>query len=101
MLSVLELRQLGRYVLFVNAVVTVVLRNIYVIHDQIVIKTTNENIHKKAMTKNWELNKLHQKGMKYESGAAGEEKISSCELDKVGAFSYQRIKNEKNKTPHK
>ena len=39
--------------------------------------------------------------MKYESGAAGEEKISSCELDKVGAFSYQRIKNEKNKTPHK
>ena len=45
------------------------------IHDQIVIGTTNENIHKEAITKNWKLNKLHQKGMKYESTAAGEEKV--------------------------
>ena len=75
MLSVIELRQLGRHVPFANAIVTVVLRNIYVIHDQIVIGTTNENIHKEAMTKNWKLNKLHQKGMKYESAAAGEEKV--------------------------
>ena len=65
------------------------------IHDQIVIGATNENIHKKAMTKNWKLNKLHQKGMKYESAVAGEEKISGFELNKVGAYSYQRIKNEK------
>ena len=55
----------------------------------------------KKLTKNWKLNKLHQKGMKYESAAAGEEKISGFELNKVGAYSYQRIKNEKNKSPHK
>ena len=28
--------------------------------------------------------------MKYESIATGEEKISGCEVDKVGAYSYQR-----------
>ena len=30
----------------------------------------------------------------------GEEEISSCEVNKVGAYSYRRIRNEK-KTPHK
>ena len=42
------------------------------------------------MIRSWELAKLRQKGMKYESIAAGEEKISGCEVNKVGAYSYQR-----------
>ena len=37
----------------------------------------------------------------YESAAAGEEKIPGCEVNKVGAYSYQRIRNEKTKLPTK
>ena len=39
--------------------------------------------------------------MKYESAAAGEEKISSCKLNKADVYSYQRIRNEKTKLPTK
>ena len=73
----------------------------YAIHDQIVIGTTNENIREKAMIKNWNFAELRQKGMKYESAAVGEEKISGCEVNKVGAYSYHRIRNEKTKVPIK
>ena len=69
-------------------------------NDQIVIETTNENIHEIAMIKNWNLADLRLKGMKYDSAAAGEEKISGCEVNKVCAYSYQRIRNE-NKLPTK
>ena len=62
------------------------------IHDQIVIGTTSENLHKKATIENWKLAKL-------ESTASGEEKISGCEVNKVGAYSYQRTKNKKAKLP--
>ena len=67
----------------------------YAIHYQILIGTRNENIREKAMIKNWKLAELRQKGMKYESAAAGEEKISCCGVNKVSAYSYQRIKTEK------
>ena len=53
------------------------------------------------MIKNWNLAELRQKGMKYESAVAGEEKISGCELHKVATYSYQRIRNEKTKLPTK
>ena len=69
----------------------------YAIRDQIVIGTTSKNIRQKAMIKNWKLAELCQKGMKYESAAAGEEKISGCDVNKVGAYSYQRMKTEKTK----
>ena len=72
----------------------------YPIRDQIVIGTTNENTREKSMIKNWKLAELRQKGMKYERAAAGEEKISGCDINKVGAYSYQRIKNKKTKTLH-
>ena len=49
------------------------------------------------MIKNWKLVELCQKGMKYESAATGEKKVSGCHINKVGAYSYQRIKNEKTK----
>ena len=73
----------------------------YWILDQIVIGTTNENIREKAMIKNWNLAELRQKRMKYESAAAGEEKISGCEVNKIGAYFDQRIRNEKTKLPTK
>ena len=37
--------------------------------------------------------------MKYESAAAGEEKTSGCEVNKVGADSYQKIRDKKAKLP--
>ena len=40
------------------------------------------------MIKNWKLAELRQKGMKYDSAAAGEEKISGCDLNKFGTYSY-------------
>ena len=49
------------------------------------------------MIKNWKLAELRQKGMKYVSAAAGEEKISGCDINKVGAYCYQIIKTEKTK----
>ena len=39
--------------------------------------------------------------MKYDSTAAGEEEISGCDVNKVGAYSYQRNRNEKTKLPIK
>ena len=53
------------------------------------------------MTKNWKPAELHQKRMKYDSAAAGEEKISGSKVNKVGAYSSQRIKNKKTKLPTK
>ena len=35
--------------------------------------------------------------MKYESAAAGEGKTSGCEANKVGAHSYQKIRDKKAK----
>ena len=55
----------------------------YAICDQIVIGTTNENICEKTMIRSWNLTELRQKGMKYESAAAIEEKISGCEVNKI------------------
>ena len=46
----------------------------YVIRDPILIGTRSENIREKAMIKIWKLDELRQKGVKYESAAAGEEK---------------------------
>ena len=72
----------------------------YVIREPILMGKRSENIREKAMIKNWNLAELCQKGVKYESAAAGEEKMSGSKVNKVGAYSYQRIRNEK-KTPHK
>ena len=53
------------------------------------------------MFKNWNLAELYRKGIKYVSAAAGEEKISGYKVNKVGAYSYQRIRNENKKLPTK
>ena len=46
------------------------------IRDQIVIGTHNEKIREQALLKSWSLEDLRKKGMKAESAARGEEKIS-------------------------
>ena len=53
------------------------------------------------MFKNWNLAELYRKGIKYVSAAAGEEKISGYKVNKVGAYSYRRIRNENKKLPPK
>ena len=72
----------------------------YGIRGQIVIEA-NENICEKAMINNWNLAELCQKGMKYETAAAREEKISGCEVNKVDAYSYQRNRNKNTNHPTK
>ena len=69
--------------------------------DQIVIETRNKNIREQAMIEDWNLAEVRQKEMKHESAAAGEEKISRCEVNKVGAYSYKRFRNKKKKLPTK
>ena len=63
--------------------------------DQIVIGITNEVIREKAMLKNWNLKDLHQNGMKYESAAAGEEKISGGAINKISPYKLSNLKKKK------
>ena len=53
------------------------------------------------MIKNWNVAELRQKGMKYESAAAGEEKIFGCEVNKVGAYFIKELETEKQNSPQK
>ena len=54
----------------------------YAVRDQIVIGTISDNIREKAMLKDWNLENLRKKGMKCESAAAGEEKLSGNTINK-------------------
>ena len=58
----------------------------FAIRDQIVIGTINEVIREKAMLKNWNLQELRQNGMKYESAAAGEQRISGGVINKISPY---------------
>ena len=60
----------------------------FAIRDQIVIRTTNDTIREKAMLKDWNLIDLRTNGVKYESVAAGEERISRVHINKLGAYSF-------------
>ena len=44
------------------------------------------------MLKNWNLKDLCQNGMKYESGAAGEEKISGGAINKISLYKFSNLK---------
>ena len=66
----------------------------FAIRYQIVIGTKNEVIREKAMLKNWNLQELRKNGMKYESAAAGEEKISGGALNKIGPYSFRNLKKK-------
>ena len=67
----------------------------FAIRDQIVIGTNHEVIREKAMLKNWNLQELRKNGMKYESAAAGEEKISGGALNKISPYSFRNLKKKK------
>ena len=50
----------------------------------------------------WNLAELRQKGKNYEGAAAGEEKISGCEVNKVGAYIFNKeLKAKKQNSPQK
>ena len=69
----------------------------FAIRYQIVIGTKNEVIREKAMLKNWNLQELRKNGMKYEIAAAGEEKISGGELNKISPYSFRNLKKNNNR----
>ena len=71
----------------------------FAIRDQIVIGTNNEVIREKAMLKNWHLQELRKNGMKYESAAAGEEKMLGGTLNKTSPYLFRNLK--KNNNPKK
>ena len=52
------------------------------------------------MVKNWNLSELRQKGVKYESVVAGEEKISGCEVNKV-LILIKELETKKQNSPQK
>ena len=62
----------------------------YAVRDQVVMKTNSDNIRGKAMLKDWNLKDLRTKGMKCESAAAGEEKISGINVNRVGNYSFKK-----------
>ena len=64
----------------------------FAIRDQIVIGTNNEVIREKAMLKNWHLQELRKNGMKYESAAAGEEKMLGGTLNKTSPYLFRNLK---------
>ena len=71
----------------------------FAIRDQIVIGTNNEVIREKAILKNWHLQELRKNGMKYESAAAGEEKMLGETLNKTSPYLFRNLK--KNNNPKK
>ena len=97
MLYVIKSRQLGRHQCDNDCTA-----EDNAIRDQLVIATTKENIREKAIIKMWNLAELRQKGKNYEGAAAGEEKISGCEVNKVGAYILNKeLKAKKQNSPQK
>ena len=68
----------------------------FAIRDQTVIGTINEVICEKAMLKNWNLQELCQNGMKNESAAAGEERISGGVINKISPYKFSNLKRNNN-----
>ena len=46
------------------------------------------------MLKDWNVTDLRTNRKKYESAAAGEEKISEVHVVKLGAYSYRKLKDQ-------
>ena len=65
--------------------------------DQIVIGTRENAIHEEALKKSWDLNTLRREGMKMESAARGGAEIAGESVNKLGKYSYQNIKKNKDK----
>ena len=61
------------------------------VRDQIVIGTHHEKIREQALLKSWGLDDLRKEGMKIESAARGEEKMSGGSVNKLGKYSYKTL----------
>lgn len=67
------------------------------VRDQIVIGTHEDSIREEALKKSWDLQTLRQEGMKMESAAKGGAEISSGTVNKLGKYSFTRIRSNKEK----
>ena len=66
------------------------------IRDQIIIGMKNNNIRQGALKRSWDLQTLRQEGMKIESAERGGAEIHGEDVYKMGAYSFQKLKNKKN-----
>ena len=67
------------------------------IRDQIVIGTHENAIREEALKNSWDLNTLQSEGMKMESAARSGAEISGESVNKLGKYSYQNIKTNRDK----
>ena len=65
------------------------------VRDQIVIGTDMEKIRERALLKGWNLENLRKEGMKMESASRGEDSMSSGSINKVGAYSFTNLRNQR------
>ena len=69
------------------------------VRDQIVIDTHENDIREEALKNSWDLKTLREEGMKMESAAGGGAEISTeSSLNKVGRYSFSKMKNSKEDT---
>ena len=61
------------------------------IRDQIVIGTHHDKIREQALLKSWALDDLRKEGMKMESAARGEDRLSQPGVNKLGKYSYKNM----------
>ena len=69
------------------------------VRDQIVIGTTNSKIREEALIKSWDLNTLRTEGMKLESAIRGESEISGGAVNRVGKYSFSKLRKNINTPP--
>ena len=67
------------------------------IRDQIVIGTHSNEIRDEALRKSWDLATLRKEGMQIESASRGGLEIAGEKIDKMGKYSYQKMKDSKKK----
>ena len=65
------------------------------IRDQIIIGTHCKEIREEALRKSWDLVTLRKEGMQMESAARGGAEIGGESIDKVGKYSYGKMKDKK------
>ena len=71
------------------------------IRDQIVICTNNKDIREDALLKSWDLATLRTEGMKYESAQKGGAEIAGEQINRVGQYSYKKLKEKENMSENK
>ena len=65
------------------------------VRDQIVIGTNSKEIREEALLRSWDLKTLRHEGMKLESALKGGAEITGEQINKVGRYSYSRLKDQR------